>query len=325
MTPNFRQQAKQNKRHIVLPEGDSPRILEAAVYCDQEGIAKITVLGDRDEITQNLDALKLSLGDIEIISIDDYEASGAFAETLYQRCLSRKLTKANAEDLCKDPLIFADLMVQEGHVDACVAGIKHTSGDVIRAALKAIGPKKPKSRPSSIFILESEVFPTPVVFADCAMNIAPNVQQLTDIAYQSSRSIKSLLGLDAKIAMLSFSTNGSAYHRDVNKVRQATELLKEQHPELNVIGEIQFDAAISKDILKKKWPESDFDAPANVFIFPNLDAANTAYKIAEQMGKAKAIGPILQGLAKPVNDLSRGANVSSIIDTIAVTCLQVED
>ena len=329
---NFIQQAQKLKRKIVLPEGEAIRILEAAVYCDEHGIADIVLLGDAKKIQHNLATLELSQGNIQIINQVGHHDLDEYSQVLLSLYKKSKLTVTEAISLCEEPLNFANLMVKMGRVDACVAGVNHTSGDVIRSALKIVGTapslhqasSKSTPRPSSIFIIKSSIFPEPVIFADCAMNISPSAKQLADIAFQSSQSIQTLLDTTAKIAMLSFSTNGSAYHRDVNKVRQATERLHQQHPELNVIGEIQFDAAISKNILKKKWPESDFEAPANVFIFPSLDAANIAYKIAEQMGGAIAIGPILQGLAKPVNDLSRGADVTSIVNTIAVTCLQAK-
>ncbi len=298
--------------------------MEAAVFCDRNNIAEILLLGNEKVIFQQLDHLGLTLGNITIIKPEQHNKRESYKETYRFVCDKKKLKDVQAIEFCNQPLIFANLLVKEGYADACVAGIKHATGDVIRAALRVIGTKTEKTRPSSFFIINSPVFPTSVIFADCAMNITPNAKQLAEIAYQSSRSLKVLLGLNEKIAMLSFSTKGSAHHKDVNKVVEATELLQKNHPTLNVIGEIQFDAAVSKIILKKKWPESTFEPPANIFIFPNLDAANMGYKIAEQMGKAKVIGPILQGLAKPVNDLSRGADIEAIINTIAVTCLQVD-
>ncbi|MEE9326138.1 MAG: phosphate acetyltransferase [Cocleimonas sp.] len=325
MTPDFIQLAKKQKRKIVLPESDDSRILEAAVYCDQNNIAEVVLLGDSKVIQQQLSKQKLSIGNIQIINPQKHKDLNRFAKTLIEVCPRKKLNTDQAYTLSQQPLYFANLLVRDAQVDACVAGINHTSGDVIRAALNVVSMQKEKSRPSSFFIIISNIFQNPVIFADCAMNISPNAKQLVDIAYQSSKSIQSLLNQKPKIAMLSFSTNGSAIHRDVTKVRNATKLLKEQHPELEVIGEIQFDAAISKDIFQKKWPESSFEPPANIFIFPTLDAANIAYKIAEQIGQATAIGPLLQGLAKPVNDLSRGATVESIVNTIAVTCLQAID
>lgn len=325
MLPKFIQLASQHKRTIVLPEGNSIRILEAANYCDQNEIAKIILVGDKLEIKQHLSELKLSLGNIKILDPKKFEGINQYAAQLIEICPKKKYTTQEAIDQCKHPLYFANLLVRNNLADGCVSGVNHTTGDVIRAALQVINTKSKEERLSSFFIMINDSLPGPVIFSDCAINISPNAQQLCDIAFQSSKNIKMLLGFEPKIAMLSFSTNGSSNNKEVEKVIEATQLLKKQHPSLSVIGDIQFDAAISKEVLKIKWPESDFEAPANIFIFPNLEAGNIAYKVAEQLGQAKAIGPILQGLNKPVNDLSRGATVDSIINTIAVTTLQVTD
>ena len=322
--PNFIELAtKQKQRKIVLPESQASRILEAATYCDQHKIAEIILLGENSVILDQLSELSLTQGNIQIINPLDHLEE--YTDILFRLVDKKSFTMKQALELSQQPLYFADLMVRAGKVDASVAGAINTTGDVIRTALKVIGTERPKSRPSSFFIIQSAVLPTPVLFADCAMNIVPNTEQLVNIAYQSSKSIKALLDLTPKIALLSFSTKGSARHRNVTKVREATEIFQTNYPELDVIGEVQFDAALSREILEKKWSGSSFEAPANVFIFPSLEAANIGYKIAEHMGHAKTIGPILQGLAKPVNDLSRGANIQSIINTIAVTALQVED
>lgn len=325
MTPNFIQRAKQNKRRIVLPESGDSRILEAAVYADQNNIADIVLLGNPETITKQLSKLQLSVGNIQILNPESNKHSDDLAETLYQLRSKRGLSKEQANELSKQPLYFANLMVKAGHADACVAGVQNPTGDVIRAALQVIGTKTPETRLSSFFIMLTESLPTPVLFADCAINISPDAEQLVDIAIQSAQNAKALLGLEPKVALLSFSSNGSAKHEEVDKVRNAVNILNTKYPELNVIGDIQFDAAFSNDVLQTKWNGSNFKAPANVFVFPSLEAGNIGYKIAERIGGATAIGPILQGLAKPVNDLSRGADVESIINTIAVTCLQVKD
>ncbi len=324
MTPDFIQLAKQKKCRIILPEGCDSRILEAAVYADQNDIADIILLGKAKQINEALNGNKLSQGNIQIIDPENNEHSQLFADTLFQLRSKKGLSKDQADTYSRQPLYCANLMLRAGLADGCVAGAINLTGDVIRSALQVIGTESNESRLSSFFImLLSDTTLNPVIFADCAINISPDASQLADIAFQSAKNAKELLGLDPKIAMLSFSTNGSAKHENVDKVRQATALLNQQHPELTAIGDIQFDAAISPDILNKKWPGTDFKAPANVFVFPSLEAGNIGYKIAERFGGATAIGPILQGLAKPVNDLSRGANVESIINTIAVTCLQV--
>jgi phosphate acetyltransferase len=311
----------------VLPESDANRILEAAVYCDTHDIAEIILLGDSSTIEKQLSTLNLSAGNIQIINPADNENIQVFAETLYQLQSTKKpkkrLSKQQAEELSQQPLYFANLMVREGLADGCVAGAITPTADIIRSALQTIGTVKPEARLSSFFIMLTPTLPTPVIFADCAINISPNATQLADIAFQSAKNAKALLGLEAKVALLSFSTNGSAQHENVDKIRETAHLLHTNHPEINVIGDIQFDAAVSNRILKKKWHDAHFEAPANVFIFPSLESGNICYKIAERIGGATAIGPILQGLAKPVNDLSRGADVKSIVNTIAVTALQV--
>lgn len=324
MTIDFIKLAKQHKRLIVLPESDDDRILEAAVFADSNQVADIILLGEPDTIKMQLAKLQLSIGSIQIVNPLDNSLSENFAEILYQLRAAKGLKKEQAESLSKQPLYFANLMVKEGLADACVAGANSATADVIRAALQVIGTKTPEARLSSFFIMLCKTLPTPVLFTDCAINILPDAKQLADIACQSGLNIQSLLGITPKIAMLSCSTNGSAKHENIEKVIEATKILHDKHPELNVIGDIQFDAALSNRILQKKWGSSNFEAPANVFVFPSLNAGNIGYKIAERIGGATAIGPILQGLAKPVNDLSRGADVESIINTIAVTCLQVD-
>ena len=328
MNPDFIQLAKQNKRHIVLPEGNDDRILQAAVEVSQNNIAHITLLGNADAIHKQLELLGLKAGNIQIV--DPRDASNAkrndYAEILFQLREKKGLTQEQASQVSQQPLYYADLMVKAGDADACVAGVINPTGDVIRAALQVIGTESSAARLSSFFIMLMESpLPSPVIFADCAINIDPDAEQLADIAYQSAQNAKALLGIDPKVALLSFSTNGSAKHERVDKIREATALLHHQFPEISVIGDIQFDAAFSSEVLSTKWPASNFEAPANVFIFPSLEAGNIGYKIAERMGGATAIGPILQGLSKPVNDLSRGADVQAIINTIAVTCLQVKD
>ena len=332
MNPDFIQLAKQNKRHIVLPESSDDRILKAAVEVSQNDIAQITLLGDAKAIHTQLDSLGLKPGNIQIVNPDDtsdletLKQNERYAELLFKLRKKKGLTREQAVLLSLQPLYHADLMVKSGDADACVAGVINPTGDVIRAALQVIGTESPSSRLSSFFILLMKPpLPSPVIFADCAINIDPDAKQLADIAYQSAQNSKTLLGIEPKVALLSFSTNGSAKHKNVDKVREATVLLHHQYPELRLIGDIQFDAAFSNDVLHTKWPASNFEAPANVFVFPSLEAGNIGYKIAERMGGATAIGPILQGLAKPVNDLSRGADVTAIINTIAVTCLQVKD
>ena len=329
MNPDFIKLAQQVKRHIVLPESTDDRILQAAVEVDTNDIAAITLLGDSKTVIAQLKELGLSLGNISIVDPNDVEnpKNAQYANALYERRKNKGITEEQALELSKNPLYFGDLMVQAGDADACVAGVINSTGNVIRAALHVLGTKSKTTRLSSFFIMLSDKadVPSPIVFADCAINIDPDSEILADIAAQSSQNAKALLGIEPKVAMLSFSTNASAKHAEVDKVRNAVTILNKEHPDLNVIGEVQFDAAFSNDVLNTKWKGNNFQAPANIFVFPSLEAGNIGYKIAERIGGADAIGPILQGLAKPVNDLSRGADVEDIIKTIAVTSLQVVD
>jgi len=329
MTPDFIKLAQQVKRHIVLPESTDDRILKAAVEVDQKNIAAITLLVNPNTVNAQLSELGLSLGNITIVDPDDAnnDKSANYSITLFELRKHKGLSKKDAITLSKEPLYYGDLMVRAGDADACVAGVINSTGNVIRAALQVLGTKSKSTRLSSFFIMLSDKadVPSPIVFADCAINIDPDAEILADIAAQSSQNAVSLLGLEPKVAMLSFSTNASAKHAEVDKVREAVAILNREHPELNVIGDVQFDAAFSNDVLNKKWKDNNFQAPANIFVFPSLEAGNIGYKIAERIGGADAIGPILQGLTKPVNDLSRGADVEDIIKTIAVTALQVND
>jgi phosphate acetyltransferase len=329
MNPDFIALAQQVKRHVVLPESTDDRILKAAVEVDQNNIASITLLGNSETVNTRLKELGLSLGNICIVDPNDDENPkiAEYAAVLFERRKHKGLTEKDALKISRDPLFFADLMVQAGDADACVAGVINSTGDVIKAALHVLGTKSKTTRLSSFFIMLSDKadVPSPIVFADCAINIDPDAEILADIAAQSSENAKALLGIEPKVAMLSFSTNASAKHAEVDKVRGAVAILNKEQPELNVIGDVQFDAAFSNDVLTTKWKDNSFQAPANIFVFPSLEAGNIGYKIAERIGGSDAIGPVLQGLAKPVNDLSRGANVEDIVKTIAVTSLQVVD
>lgn len=329
MNPDFIKRAKLVKRHIVLPESNDDRILEAATEVDKNNIASITLLGNVETVISRLNELKLNLGNIQIVDPNDSANIKAkeFADTLFELRKHKGITKDQATELSKSPLYYGDLMVRAGDADACVAGVINSTGNVIRAALHVIGTKTKQTRLSSFFVMlnDKPEIPSPIVFADCAINITPDAEILADIAIQSSQNAVSLLGIKPKVAMLSFSTNASAKHAEVDKVRNAVEIINKEQPDLNVIGDVQFDAAFSNDVLNVKWKENDFDAPANIFVFPSLESGNIGYKIAERIGGADAIGPIFQGLAKPINDLSRGADLEDIINTIAVTSLQVVD
>ncbi len=321
----IRQSAKQNVRRVVLPEAKDSRILKAAIEVHRLRIATPILLGSQTELENLAKAQGLNIDGLEII-----DANSKFTDEMQEYLLSRKryasMTKAEIEEALGDTLVQACCLLSMGAVDACVAGAVNTTAEVIRRGLSIVGTEGDGALLSSFMLMEfpeSQSLGLPhALFADCAINIDPDSSQLAQIAISTTSNAKNLFGLDPKVAMLSFSTAGTASHPMVEKVKQATKVLQGALPSLKVIGEVQLDAALMPDVQALKLPNAAFPAPANVFIFPDLNAANIGYKIAERFGGARVIGPILQGLNKPLNDLSRGANVDSIVNTIAVTCLQ---
>lgn len=310
---------------IVLSEGADPRVAQAAVSASD--LAKIICVGEEAAVRAALDAA----GDTGKVIIADPATSAdlaRYAETYTAKRAGKGMTVEKALVELAQPNFFAAAMVANGDADGTIGGAVYSTPDIIRAALKVIGTAKSTALLSSFFFIifdGRDDLPSNVnIFSDAGLVIDPNAQELSDIAIASAGSMQTLTGLDPKIAMLSFSTKGSAKHPNVTKVAQATDLVRSRRPDLAVDGELQFDAAMVPDIGARKAPGSDVAGHANVFIFPNLDAGNIGYKIAQRFGGAKAIGPILQGLDKPANDLSRGCSASDIVDMIAVTLAQAE-
>ncbi len=318
----FTHLAKSNPRSIVLPEGTDARILTAAVHCAEQGITKVCVLGNSAIIKEQARQLSLNLSKVQLIDPTTDARTEPYAQMLYDLRKPKGLSEGDAKAMALQPLVYACCMVRAGNADGCVAGAAHATSDVVRSALQIIGVAPNTQLVSSFFIMQLADKTKPIVFADCALNIAPNAEQLADIAVSSAHSAQKLLGIKPRLAMLSFSSNGSATHPEVDKVRDATALVKKINPQLSVIGDVQFDAAFSRQTLAKKWPDSGFDESANVYIFPSLEAGNIGYKIAERIGGALPVGPVLQGLNKPVNDLSRGCDIDAVISTITVTAVQ---
>lgn len=321
------QKAKQDPRLIVLAEGDDPRILEAGVRAANEGIASICIVGDRDAIEKQAVELSLNLNVVTILDPEVSDKSQSYAAALHDKRGHKGVTLLQAQKMMLDPLTYANMMVAEGDADGCVAGAVYTTGDVVRSAIQLIGVKKSAKLVSSFFLMMlCEPFHSlkgGLIFSDCGLVVDPNAEQLAEIAMAASESARTLLGEEPRIAMLSFSTSGSADHPLVDKVVQASNIVKAQMPDLAIDGDVQLDAAIVESIAGKKVPtESKVQGNANVLIFPNIEAGNIGYKMAERVGGAVAIGPLMQGLRKPANDLSRGCSPDDVYNVIAMTVNQ---
>ncbi|KAA3613335.1 MAG: phosphate acetyltransferase [Calditrichaeota bacterium] len=324
---SFVEKARQNPARIVFPEGSGERIIVAAAKVKKMGIARPVILGNPQEVEKHAAALKVNIKDLEIIHIPDQgkkleEYAQAYAAT-------REVKLGIAQKLVKKPLAFGGMMVKNGDADGMVAGVATATAFVIQIASLTIGFQQGFTKPSSFFIM---VIPEylgeknkPFIFADCAVAVAPNAQELAEIGVAAGMNAKVLLGIEPRIAFLSFSTKGSANHADVDKIREAVKLARELNPKLAIDGELQADAAIVPRVAAKKVKESDVAGMANVLVFPDLDAGNTNYKLVQYLANAKAFGPIMQGFAKPVNDMSRGATVDDLIGVTAITSVQAQN
>ncbi|WP_045803201.1 phosphate acetyltransferase [Flagellimonas lutaonensis] len=320
---NLLKTAQTDKKHIVLPEGSDERILYAAKELVDTGAATITLLGDPQQITEKVTQLDLDL-DIGKISILDPASADCFddyAETLYELRKHKNLNRAMARDLMTDVSYFGTMMVYKGHADGMVSGAVHTTQHTIRPALQFIKTVPGVSLVSSIFFmcLPDRV----VVFGDCAINPNPTAEQLAEIAI-SSADTGAAFGIEPKIAMLSYSSGTSGMGEDVDRVRTATELVKQKRPDLKIEGPIQYDAAVDLQVGRSKLPDSQVAGQATIFIFPDLNTGNNTYKAVQRETGALAIGPMLQGLRKPVNDLSRGCTVDDIVNTVIITAIQAQ-
>lgn len=303
---------------LVFPEGEDVRILGAALRLKHQGILSPVILGNHEKIEEVANENGFKLGDLEIIDpqlYDDFEDMiAAFVERRHG-----KATEEQAQEILKDPNYFGTMLVYQGKVAGMVSGAIHSTGDTVRPALQIIKTKPNVTRTSGAFIMQRER--ERYLFADCAINLDPSAEELAEIAIQSAKTA-ALFDLDPKVAMLSFSTKGSAKGPMVDKVRQAATLAQELDPQLIVDGELQFDAAFVPSVGQQKAPDSQVAGQANVFIFPELQSGNIGYKIAQRFGHFEAIGPILQGLNQPVSDLSRGANEEDVFKLAIITAAQ---
>lgn len=320
--------ARANPGRIVLCEADDPRVLQAALRATREGTARIVLVGDRTRITALADNEAIDLSGMELVDPADSPRAADYARTLFSLREKKGMSLAQAQLEVLKPLTFANLMVHLGDADGSVAGAVHTTADVVRTAIQIIGVDKAFKLVSSFFLMMMcEPFHNlkgGLIFSDCGLVVDPNAEELSEIAMAAADSAQNLLAEAPRVAMLSFSTSGSAKHAAVDKVVAAAERVKSLRPGLAIDGDVQLDAAIVADIANRKLPDSQVKGKANVLIFPNLEAGNIGYKLAERVGGAVAIGPLLQGLAKPANDLSRGCSAEDVFHVIAVTVVQAQ-
>lgn len=319
--------AKANKQRIVLPEGTEERTLRAADKLLADGVASIILIGNKTEISQL--AASYGLKNIDLATIVDplnHEKKEAYADLLFQLRQKKGMTPEKAAVLVENPLYLGCLMIKAGDADGEIAGAQNTTGDVLRPALQIVKTAPGISCVSGAFLMflkdKSYGDNGLLVFADCAVMPNPTAAELAQIAVSTAQTTRDIVGADPKVAMLSFSTKGSASHEMVDKVVEATRLAKEMAPDLKIDGELQADAAIVDVVAAQKAPGSEIAGKANVLVFPTLEVGNIAYKLVQRLAGAQAVGPILQGIAAPVNDLSRGCSVDDIYKMVAIAANQ---
>ena len=319
---------KKDIKRIVLPEGEEERNLVAAGKIKEQGLAEIILVGNEEVVKANAKRLNANIEGIEIVDPEKDKRTEAYANTFYELRKNKGMTLEKANLIVRDPLYFGTMMVKLNDADGLVSGAIHTTGDLLRPGLQIIKTAPGVSVVSSFFVM---LLPEAtygdegmLLFSDCAVNPNPNNEELASIAIATADTAKNVFGMDPKVAALSFSTMGSASHELVDKVRSAVEIAKSKRPDLSIDGELQLDAAIVQKVAAQKAPYSKVAGKANVLVFPDLQSGNIGYKLVQRFANAEAIGPICQGFAKPINDLSRGCSAEDIVKVVALTALQAQ-
>ncbi|MEW8993436.1 phosphate acetyltransferase [Clostridium sp.] len=321
--------AQQEMKTIVLPEGEEERNLKASEIIHKNKIAKVILVGSEAKIKENAKNFGVNIEGIEIVDPEVSPKTAEYAKAFYELRKNKGVTEEKALQTVKDPVYYGTMMVKLEDAHGLVSGAVHSTGDLLRPGLQIIKTAPGIKVVSSFFVMELQNSPYgdngTLLFGDCAVNPNPTSEELASIAISTADNAKTLCGIDPKVAMLSFSTMGSAKHENVNKVVEATTIAKEARPDLAIDGELQLDAAIVDKVASLKAPNSTVAGNANVLIFPDLQAGNIGYKLVQRFAGAEAIGPVCQGFAKPINDLSRGCSVDDIVNVVAITAVQAQN
>ena len=325
---NIKQRAKQDIKTIILPEAEDKRVLEAASKVIKEGFAKVILIGDKEQVENDIKENNIDLTGVEIIDIKTSTKKQEYAQKLFELRQAKGMTEEEASKLIEEPIYYGMMMLKLGEADGLVSGAAHSTSNTLRPALQILKTAPNTKLVSAFFVMcvpnceygEHGTF----VYGDSGLVENPNSDELSEIAISSAKSFKNLVGAEPKVAMLSYSTYGSAKSELTEKVIEATKLVKEKKPDLIVDGELQVDAAIIPEVSKSKAPGSIVEGNANVLIFPDLNAGNIGYKLTQRLAKAEAYGPLCQGIAKPVNDLSRGCSADDIAGVVAITAVQAQ-